>query len=156
MYLCAYIYPSSCASVCVCVSWAYIYTCTCMRSTYVCILYAFCAYLCVYISWFVYVSCALCILGFSWWLLVVVCLLLWFYPQYWFIDLLIYWFIATLFYWFYWFLLVFIVFYWFSKTPKICLSLRFFVAYYTIMTFLFQKCEIREILSLIFCFGCKL
>ena len=87
-----------------CILFVYIYTCTCMRSAYVCVLCAFLAYLCVYLPRLVYVSCALCILGFSWWLLVVVCLLLWFYPQYWFIDLLIYcytgvyWFIDLLIY----------------------------------------------------------
>ena len=123
--MCVYVFFVRRIRVRRCILFVYIYTCTCMRSAYVCILYALWAYLCVYLSKFVYVSCALCIPEFSWWLLVVVCLLLWFYPQYWFIDLLIYCFIATLFYWFQLFLVVFIVFQWFSKTPKICRSCVF-------------------------------
>ena len=75
---------------------------------------------------------------------------------YWFIDLLIYCYTFLLVLvvsigssGFYWFLLFFVIF----KNPQNLPFLAFFVAYHTIMSFLFGKCEIREILSLISRFG---
>ena len=90
--MCVYLFGFVRIRVRRCILFVYIYTCTCMRSAYVCILCVFLAYLCVYLSEFLYVFCALCILGFSWWLLVVVACFFDFTLVlfYWFIDLLIY------------------------------------------------------------------
>ena len=74
--------------------------------------------LCVFVRIFTPACIGILCVMYSWVFLVVASsslLLLWFYPQYWFIDLLIYCFIATLVYCFQWFLLAIIGF---QKPPK--------------------------------------
>ena len=123
----------SCASVCVDVSCSCIYIRARVCVPRMCVFYMPFG---VFVRIFTCVCIRILCVMFSRVFLVVASsslLLLWFYPQYWFIDLLIYcytgvyWFIDLLIYCYIGLLLlvVSISYYWFSKTPKICRSLRF-------------------------------